>query len=500
MKYKRNSFINLTIVIILILFTACSREPEKSTAPEANKPYEAVMAYSIFENMPKDIQIVEDEINKITIPKINVKVKLMPIIAANYRQQINLMLSEDEKIDLLAVYSDNFTEYVYKGYILPLNNLINIYGKDIKKVVDNDYLRAGTINGRLYGITTTMDPRSSFGVMVRKDLLDKYKIDISKVKSLNDFERVLKLMKAYEPDLPLIVPAASWTSMLAGAAGNADVLGDGIGVLLNYEKDLTVTNFYETKQYADLLHKMRQWNEAGYIMKDAAINREGNTDLFKANKAFATMTTIYPGLSETNSRTAGIDLITISFTESIISTKDVQEIQWGIAKSSQDTEKAMQLLNLLYSNQDINNLLSWGVEGKHYVKTSTEGVIDYPKGVDISNTGYSLNIYWQFPNPYPQYVWKGWNPNFYNERKEASKNAVKSKALGFTFNPIPVKTELAAVSNIINQYVIPLESGTVNPDKVLPEFILKLKEAGIDKIIAEKQRQLNLWAKANYIN
>jgi putative aldouronate transport system substrate-binding protein len=39
----------------------------------------------------------------------------------------------------------------------------------------------------------------------------------------------------------------------------------------------------------------------------------------------------------------------------------------------------------------------------------------------------------------------------------------------------------------------------VNPDKVLPEFISKLKAAGIDKVIAEKQRQLNLWAEENNI-
>jgi putative aldouronate transport system substrate-binding protein len=498
MKYRRFSFIAL-IAAILMVFTACSKEPQKNAVPEeTNKPYEAVVAYSIFEGMPRDIQLVEDEINKITIPKINVKVKLMPITATNYRQQINLMLSGTEKIDLLAVYSDSFGSYVSKGQLLPLNNLLEKYGQDIKAVVDKDYLRAGTIDGKLYAITTTVDPASSYGVMIRKDLLDKYSIDTCKIKSLDDFEGLLKFMKEQEHDLPLIVPAAPWQSTLTGAS-SSDVLGDGIGVLQNFQDDLTVTDFYETKEYENLLHKMRQWSNAGYIMKGSAINKENNTDLFKANKAFAALVTLYPGLAETNSRVAGTELITISFIKPFITTKDVQEIQWSIAKNTKDNVKSMQLLNLMYSNQDINNLLSWGIEGKHYMKTDMEGVIDYPEGVDISNTGYGLNIYWQFPNPYPQYVWKGWDPEFYKKRKEASKNAVKSRALGFTFDPTPVKTELTAVSNIVNQYIFPLESGVVDPDKILPEFISKLKSAGIYAIIAEKQRQLNLWAEENNI-
>jgi putative aldouronate transport system substrate-binding protein len=497
MKYKSFTFMTL-ILTVLMLVTACSRETKKEPVPETDKPYEAVMAYSIFEAMPKDIELVEDEINKITIPKINVKVKLMPISATNYRQQINLMLSGSEKIDLLAVYSDSFGSYVSKGQLLPINNLLEKYGKDIKAIVDKDYLKAGTVDGKLYAITTTMNPASAYGVMIRKDLLDKYSIDASKIKSFDDFAELLKFMKKQEPSLPLLVPAAPWRSMLDGS-GDTDVLGDKIGVLQNYERDLTVTDFYETKEYYDLLHIRREWYKSGYIMKNAAINKENNTDLFKANKALATATTIYPGLAETNSRTAGTELITISFTKPLISTKDVQEIQWSIAKNSKDAVKAMQLLNLMYSNQDINNLLSWGIEGKHYVKTSNQGIIDYPEGVNLSNTGYGLNIYWQFPNPFPQYVWKGWDPNFYKKTKEFSNGAVKSKALGFTFDPTPVKTEITAVSNIISQYSSPLESGVVDPDKVLPEFVSKLKASGIDKVISEKQRQLNQWAAENNI-
>ncbi|WP_160725005.1 DUF3502 domain-containing protein [Bacillus sp. USDA818B3_A] len=74
-------------------------------------------------------------------------------------------------------------------------------------------------------------------------------------------------------------------------------------------------------------------------------------------------------------------------------------------------------------------------------------------------------------------------------------SAVISPTFGFQFNPDPVKTEIAASTNVINQYKAPLEAGTLDLDKALPEFNKKLKPAGTDKIIAKKQKQFDEWKK-----
>jgi putative aldouronate transport system substrate-binding protein len=44
-----------------------------------------------------------------------------------------------------------------------------------------------------------------------------------------------------------------------------------------------------------------------------------------------------------------------------------------------------------------------------------------------------------------------------------NKNAKASIALGFLFDSSPVKTEIAAVSNVINQFKGSLENGMVYP-------------------------------------
>jgi putative aldouronate transport system substrate-binding protein len=69
--------------------------------------------------------------------------------------------------------------------------------------------------------------------------------------------------------------------------------------------------------------------------------------------------------------------------------------------------------------------------------------------------------------------------------------------LGFTFDISPVKTEAAAIANVINEYRRAVTCGEVDPDVYIPRFNAALKSAGLDMFIAEKQRQLDTWLAKN---
>lgn len=494
MKKRKLGLLALALSV-MTAFSACSGKTKTETEPTsgAEETYEATMAFLAFGNAPKDLQQVQDEINKITIPKVNVKVKLMPINAAQFGQQVNLMMSGSEKLDLVSVFYDQVNGYVSKGQIIKLDDLLNKYGSGIKSTIDEKYRKITTYNGNLYTIPSNGAFAGSVGIQMRKDIVEKYNIDLSNVKTFEDFEAVLKTVHEKEPNLPLMVSPLAGQGAL-GAYTTADTLGDGVGVLKNYgQDDLKVTNWYETDEYANLVKLMRKWYNAGYIAKDIATSKESTADLFKAGKAFAAVCPLRPYIDESNTTSYGNPLVSVQLTKTLASTNVIQS--WGIARNSQNPEKTMQLLDLMYTSKEINNLLSWGIEGKHYAKTSDANVIDYPAGVDAKTTGYGLNMGWEFPNSLVTYVWKG-TPSDMNEKTIAYKDsAIVSKSMGFTFDTASVKTEIAAVTNVLNQYRAPIESGSVDPEKILPEFISKLKSSGIDKIIAEKQKQLDTWAK-----
>ena len=56
-----------------------------------------------------------------------------------------------------------------------------------------------------------------------------------------------------------------------------------------------------------------------------------------------------------------------------------------------------------------------------------------------------------------------------------------------------MSTEQSTVKSVISKYLTQLEYGTVDLDTVYPEFLKALESAGIDKIIAENQKQLDQW-------
>ncbi|HAA25383.1 MAG TPA: ABC transporter substrate-binding protein, partial [Ruminiclostridium sp.] len=104
------------------------------------------------------------------------------------------------------------------------------------------------------------------------------------------------------------------------------------------------------------------------------------------------------------------------------------------------------------------------------------------------NMGYAMGN--QFLSP----LWRGEQPDLWEQMKKDNDTALRSKALGFTFNSENVKTELAAVNSVRSQYRMLIECGLADPDSgIIEEYVAKMKEAGVDKIIAEKQAQLDAW-------
>jgi putative aldouronate transport system substrate-binding protein len=176
-----------------------------------------------------------------------------------------------------------------------------------------------------------------------------------------------------------------------------------------------------------------------------------------------------------------------------ISSSSIATFPWAIPRNTADPAAAMTYLNMLYTNADLMNLISWGIEGKHY-EVQSNGLIDFPAGVDASNSGYNHGMGWMFPNQFLTHVWVGNDPGLWDQIRAFNRDAQKSSALGFSFDSSSVATEWTAVQNIYNEYWQSLEFGMVDPSTAIPEMISRMQTAGLQKIIDAKQAQLDKWA------
>ncbi|URN95067.1 MAG: ABC transporter substrate-binding protein [Candidatus Pristimantibacillus lignocellulolyticus] len=474
-----------------------NNEGNVSAGTEDDGPVEElIVAFPIVSSDLSGLQLAEDEMNKITESKIKVRVKFMPINAGEWLQRTNLIFSSSEKLDLTYVHGTMYSNMVAKGMLVPLDDLISEYGNGITASLEPKYLNASKLGGKIYSVPSVRDLAGSYGYTIRKDLVEKHNIDMSAIKTLDDVATVLQLLKEKEPDMVPI--STGGTQSFRDVYKFYDELGDNMGVLPNYDNDLKVVNLFETKEYEEFVNRIRDWYQSGYILSDAATNKLSLVELIRSGKVASYIGMQKPGFDAQESKSNGVEVVSTELSPAYSTTSNITVSMWGIPVHTKLPEKAMKFLNLMYEDENIVNLFTWGVEGKHYEKVQ-DHIIKYPEGQDASSVGFN-SLQWMFGNQFKAYVLENNDPDIWTKTAEFNETATPSKALGFIFDGTNVKTEYAAVSNVITEYKLPLETGSVDPAKILPQFIEKLKAAGIDKIVAEKQKQLDEWAKANGVN
>lgn len=147
------------------------------------------------------------------------------------------------------------------------------------------------------------------------------------------------------------------------------------------------------------------------------------------------------------------------------------------------------MIELMNTDVELYNLMVFGIEGKHYKKAGDNRVELIP------DAGYYPNKAWSFGNQFNAYLQPGQDDDVWEKTIELNNSAKPSRILGFIFDQEPVKAEIAQTMSVVDEFTPALWTGSVSPDKYLQEFLEKLKVAGADKIIEEKQRQLDAWLK-----
>lgn len=74
----------------------------------------------------------------------------------------------------------------------------------------------------------------------------------------------------------------------------------------------------------------------------------------------------------------------------------------------------MKLLNLMYTDPVLENLMIYGIEGTHYVAkgdaSNGQKIIGYPEGVDATTSDYRPSGGWLWCNQFIGHVWEGTRP------------------------------------------------------------------------------------------
>ena len=106
------------LLALTMVFGLCS-------IAQAEEPYEVVIETVTFGAEYADIPAIEEAINAITVPAINVTVKILNVGIPQHAQKISMMIAGGEKVDLvMAGLTLPMANMAADGMLMPLDELV----------------------------------------------------------------------------------------------------------------------------------------------------------------------------------------------------------------------------------------------------------------------------------------------------------------------------------------------------------------------------------------
>ncbi len=475
---------------------------DAADAPAKLDPYEVVITY--FGTPQEDDALVEAELSKFFKEKINATVKLQPIASSDYRQRTELAMNTGEKMDLVFSASWlGFFSNITKGAYLELDELLEEHGQGIKERLNPLYLEAPRMNGKLYAIPTNKEITQGKAFTYRKDIVEKYNIPIESINKMADLEPWYEQLKASEPEMiqqyttagkiPFMMYETNSTFRPVGPSPASvpmffvDGASTEMKVKTLIDPEIDAINKSEYELY-------RKYYEKGYINADSATATTSVGDIRKQGKIWVQTTVWKPGsdiemsIGDQNK----YEYISHVVEEPIVTTDLATGSLFAISRTSKDPARAMMVLNYLHTDPYAVNLIVHGIEGKHYKKVGDNRI------EPIADSGYgSSALFWVIGNQLINYLKPGQPDDLYQNWEKFNDEAKRFPLLGFVFDDTNVKNEITQLTSVAQEYGI-LSSGAVaNVSGMIDERSEKLKAAGIEKVAAELQKQIDAWRAEN---
>lgn len=374
-------------------------EPELEGYLVTAEPKEFTIFYS-FNNLPysEDMPIWQE-----AAKRTNVSLKgVISQTNSNEEEAYNLMLSSGQLADIIT-YTDAaaLTELGYEGGLLPLNDLIEQYAPNIKRVMEaDDRFRnaAYSLDGNIYVIPKNQELFSSEYWWIRQDWLDKLNLDMPT--TVDELYDVLYAFRNEDPngnglkdEIPLF-DRAGWKHpeeyLYLWDTSTTFYPRDGVMTFEPLEENFKVG-----------VTNLRKWYQEG-ILDPEFFTRgpSGRDTLLSGNLGACTHDWVSAG-NYNKTLTGEIPgFMMVPFAPPADQNGNVKErvgrypgVGWGISSQCEDPVTVIKFMDYFFT-EDGNVLMNWGIEGDTFnynaagEKEFTSKVIDS----ELTPIGYLRSI------------------------------------------------------------------------------------------------------------
>lgn len=477
-----------------------SSSSEESSAPEAQNTGEA---YRVRLSLPtmmtipaeSETQKVEDAINEYMRTELGITDFEMDLELCNlsdYDTNTSMALASGEKYDIII--ATNLNTYVTNGYMTDLTDMADNELAGALGVLPDKWIRSGTIDGHIYAVPCYKGQVLSWKYIYDEDVYGDA-VDWSTIKSIDDLDAAMPTLKAAAPDERPYV--------YANQNVNLEYFKDHVSAVGTYTATVgdstELTNIFATDAFKRGCEMAYKWSQAGYTDPEGSANTLSHDAIIMSGQSKGVMMGHAYSIETIDQMFTMNNTYGGTFKSVEIATSDMttNTLTYGIAYTSENPSAAAKMLSLIWTDEFIMSTLIYGLEGESWEWNEDHTSIQYPEGLSIDTVPYTaLYTCGAFGNQFNLYGFDG-NTSEADKgfMEELIKNAWYPPLFGFIPNSEKVATQVAAVSNVYDQYFKVLTYGDVDPAEYLPKFLEELEAAGINDIITEYQAQVDEWLK-----
>lgn len=455
------------------------------------------LVFYVMGDAPADETMVEDAINEILLEKVNATVDFQFATWTDFQQKYSLEMTAGTA-DLIYIANWlNFGQLASSGAFEELDDLLDSVAPDLKALIGDQALNMCSVGGSVYAIPNTWAEYTSNGIKYREDLRVKYNLPVPD--SIENFEAYLLGIKENDPSQGLLTVTTEESQGFLTGFDAAWILnlkypwvgtnGLPYGLAANYDTPDQVYDYWYSDDFVEDVKLMKKWADLGFWSK-SALSDTNNSEAYKnglcvaevagqnPNKQIAAINDFendHPGEWETA-------YIAYGEVNGVMFPGHATQNGTAIVRGCKNPERAIKVLELFMTDEELNKLVQCGIEGVHY-ELDEEGCY-----VNLSeNFNYEGFNTWNLRNgdyKIEQKTDKELQKMFdkYNELGSKTKFPNVNIYEGFTENYEAYQVERTAVSNVMKQYLAPLQAGLVSDvDAAVEEFRSKMTDAGIEK-------------------
>jgi putative aldouronate transport system substrate-binding protein len=416
-----------------------------------------------------------------TQEKIGVRMDVRQGTWANASQRFNAMINTGEYWDILFSDANTYPSFASLGAYADITALVKEAAPGLYNGIPEELWRGVSLNGIIYGIPTYKDSASTMYAFWDAAIVNKYQLNIDdnswrnldfnfrKIKAGEGQRYYPYIMSKGEVD-PVFLRYDTFTSFLHPVGVRSD------------DPERRVVCTLEQADVLEAFSYMHNWYETGVINPDA--NMVDN--LPKYRPYFIAQA--WPAVAASYATSAGIErYLPSKFYGPIHSTQSIQGSINCISVNSKYKKEALKLLELVNSDPKFRDMMAYGIEGDHFHYVTMP---DGRKAVHRDRTDWPL-VNYQEGNYFIETPEDTVPAGYWDEVRHLNETATASQLLGFNMDMTPVENEVINCKNAWMKYYTDLRTGASDPETTLPLVIAELRKKGMDKIIAEAQRQID---------